>query len=136
MQLAMNILALPLAVLASTAVGFLWYSYALFGKQWVALMGYTKESLEKAKKTMGPKYGISMLVGLVQAFVLGLFALGFRVEGVRGHLIVAAWCWVGFVMPTQLTAWIFGGKNFKLFLIDTGYQLASLIVMAVVLGLL
>lgn len=50
-------------------------------------------------------------------------------------LTSAFWMWLGFVMTVQLTGTIFGDKNFKLFAIDTGYQLVALLGMGVVLGL-
>jgi len=40
------------------------------------------------------------------------------------------------MMSTQLTATIFGSQNWKLLAIDIGYQLASIIVMGVVIALL
>lgn len=45
--------------------------------------------------------------------------------------------WLGFVMPVQVTTTIFSDKkNWKLFAIDTGYQLVSLLGMGLVLGMM
>ncbi|OGH15909.1 MAG: hypothetical protein A3C30_03715 [Candidatus Levybacteria bacterium RIFCSPHIGHO2_02_FULL_40_18] len=51
-------------------------------------------------------------------------------------LTTAFGMWLGFVMPVQTTATIFGDKKWGLLGIDTGYQLVSLLVMAVVIALL
>jgi hypothetical protein len=140
MNVEVNYIAVLLAGVASTAVGFLWYSPFLFAKQWMKEKGYTAEHMKKEGKDMGKWYMVSSLVSLVTAYVLahvmGLSHNFFQYPMLQTGLTTAFWMWLGFIMPTQLTATIFGGKNFKLFGIDTGYQLASLLVMGVVLGLM
>ena len=49
MMLEINLVAVIIASVANMALGYLWYSPTLFGKEWIQLMGYTKESLEKTK---------------------------------------------------------------------------------------
>jgi hypothetical protein len=135
-----NILTIIIAAVVAMAVGFLWYSPMLFGKQWMMLMGYTAESMEKAKKSMGKMYAISFVLSLVTAYVLShvmtlsenFFNYGMLETGV----MTAFWMWLGFVMPVQATDALFGGKRKKLVAINTGYQLASLVVMGIVLAVL
>jgi len=139
MEINVNILAVLLAGVASMMVGFGWYSPAILGKQWMKERGLTKDSLQKGQKEMGKLYGLSFVVSLITAYVLAhVMALSVNFYGyslVSTGLITATWMWLGFVMPVQVTATIFGSKNWKLLAIDTGYQLASLISMAVVLAL-
>ncbi len=140
MNVQVNYVAVLIAAVASMAVGFAWYSKALFGKQWMKLKGYTAESLKKAQKEMGKLYGLSFVLALITAYVL------FHIMTFSKHyygysnlvtgLSSAFWVWVGFVMPVQLTDQIFGDKNWKLFYINTGYQLASLLLMGVVLAVM
>lgn len=135
-----NYLAVLLAGVASMILGFLWYSPVLLGKPWMKERGFTSESLKKAQKDMGKLYGISFVVSLLTAFVLShvmvLSENYFHYSMLSTGLNTAFWMWLGFVMPVQVTATIFGNQNWKLWGIDTGYQLASLLVMAVVLALL
>jgi hypothetical protein len=42
--------------------------------------------------------------------------------------------WLGFVATVQLTDTLFGRKPFKLFLINTGYQLTCYLVMGAILA--
>ena len=139
MNISVNFLAVLIAAVAAMAVGFLWYSQALFGKPWMKLMGYTAESMKGAQKEMGKTYGISFVLALVTAYVLshvmGLSMNFFHYTGVSTGLTSAFWMWLGFVMPVQLTEVLFGRKVLNLFAINTGYQLASLLVMGIVLGL-
>lgn len=139
MNIQVNYVALLLAAVAAMAVGFLWYGPMLFGKQWMKLMGITKESMAAAKKEMGKTYTISFVMTLVMGYVLAhVMALSenfFHYDRLSTGLITAFWMWLGFVMPVQATDVLFGGKKWKLFAINTGYQLASLVAMGVVLSL-
>ena len=136
-EIEVNWLAVLVAGVMSMMVGFFWYSPLLFAKPWMKMSGMTKEKI--AKSNMTKTYGISFVVGLVTAFVLaygmGLSIDFFHYSGLLTGISSAIWIWLGFVMPVQLTSWLFDGKSFSLFLINTGYQLSSLIVMGVVIGL-
>jgi hypothetical protein len=138
MNVEVNYVAVLAAGIVSMGAGFLWYSNALFGKPWTKLMGYTKESLEKAQKTMGKMYALSFALALLTAYVLShvmTFAGAYMgTEAVMTGLTSAFWMWVGFVAPVQATDVIFGGKTWKLFWINTGYQLVSLLAMGLTLG--
>lgn len=135
-----NYFAVLLAAVATMALGFLWYSPFLLGKQWMKERGFTQESLKKAQKEMGSLYGISFVVSLITATVLFhvmTFSENFYQYPMLSTGVMSAfWMWLGFVMPVQATATIFGNKNWKLLGIDTGYQFASLIVMGVILAVL
>jgi hypothetical protein len=135
-----NYLSVLVAAVVSMAIGFAWYSEALFGKPWTKLMGYTKESIEKAQKGMGKMYALSFFLALLTAYVLS-HVMTFS-ENFFGYPLVQTgltsgfWMWLGFVAPVQATDVIFGGKSWKLFWINTGYQLVSLIGMGLTLGLM
>jgi hypothetical protein len=140
MNVEVNYLAVLLAGVVSMGVGFLWYSPILFAKPWMKLMGLTAEHMKQAQKEMGKMYFLSFVVTLVTAYVLlhvmTLSENYFHYSKVQTGLTTAFWVWLGFVAPVQLTDVLFGGKKWKLFVINTGYQLASLLAMGVVMGLL
>lgn len=141
MNVEVNYLAVLLAGVVSMALGFLWYSPLILGKQWMKERGFTKDSLKKAQKEMGKLYALSFVVSLITAYVLShvmnLSEYFFHYPFLQTGLTTAFWMWLGFVMPVQLTATIFSDKkNWKLFGIDTGYQLISLIAMGVVIAVL
>lgn len=135
-----NYIAVIAAGVVSMILGFLWYSPMLLGKPWMKEKGYSAEPLKKAQKEMGKFYAISFVVSLITAYVLFhvmvMSMSYFNYPKLQTGLTSAFWMWLGFVMPVQITATIFGDKNFKLFGIDTGYQLVSLLAMGVVLGVL
>jgi hypothetical protein len=118
-------------------IGFLWYSPFLFAKPWMVAMGYDPEDKAKIaemQKGAGLMYGIAMLASLLSAFVLGkiIFHLAIvtALYGMKAGLAV----WAAFVMTVQLTDKMFSRRPLKLFLINTGYQLASYLAMGAILG--
>lgn len=138
MDIQVNYLAVLIAGIVATVLGFLWYSPFVLGKPWMKEKGYTAEALKMNQKAMGKWYGLSFVVSLITAYVLAhvmvLSANYFHNPMLTTGLMTAFWSWLGFMMPVQLTAAIFGNKNMKLFAIDTGYQLVALLGMAVVLA--
>lgn len=139
MDIQVNYIALIVAGIASMIVGFLWYSPILFAKPWMKLMGYTDKSMKETQKKMAPMYTISFVVTLISAYVLShvmtLSGNYFHSDRLMTGLTTAFWMWLGFIAPVQVTDVLFGGKTWKLFAINTGYQLASLVAMAVVLAM-
>jgi hypothetical protein len=103
--------------------------------------GFTAQKLKRSQEGMGVFYGVSLVLALISAYVLahvmGLSENFFGYPILQTGLISAFWIWLGFVMPVQATATIFSEKkNWKLFGIDTGYQLVSLLAMGAVIALL
>lgn len=137
MNVEVNYVSVLVAGIASMIVGFIWYS-ALFSKPWMKEMGLTEESMKGAKSQLGKTYTISFLLSLLTAYILTHvinFSENFyHYPIVTTGLTSALWMWLGFVMPVQATDVLFGGKSFKLFAINTGYQLVSLLAMGLVIG--
>ena len=140
MGIEVNYLAVVVAGIVSMALGFLWYSPMVLGKTWMKEKGLTPDKLKSAQKEMGKLYGLSFVVSLVTAYVLThVMALSenfFHYPMLQTGLTTAFWMWLGFMMPVQITATIFGEKNWKLFGIDTGYQLVSVLAMGAAIALL
>jgi hypothetical protein len=128
-----NVLAVLAAAVATMGVGFAWYSPLLFGKPWMKLMGITEKSMQKAKDSLSRIYGISFVATLVTGYVLAIFINTIQALTLSEAISLGGLVWLGFVAPVQLTDVLFGGKQWRLFLINTGYQLASLLVMSIIL---
>jgi hypothetical protein len=135
--MCVNLWAVLGASVATMVVGFIWYSPLLFAKPWMIAMGYDPEDKAKIRemqKNAGPTYGVAMLTSLLSAFVLGKIishlAIGSALYGMKAGLAV----WAGFVATVQLTDMLFGKRPFKLFLINTGYQLVCYLAMGAILG--
>ena len=129
-----NFLAVGLAAVLTFVLGMAWYSPLLFAKPWMAAHGYTQEDLQRMQSGTGPTYAASFACWFVMAAVLALIAPHFG-EGVAPTLHIGLHLWLGFSATVGLTGNLFSDKPLKLWFIDAGYQLASVVVMAVVLGL-
>lgn len=130
----MNFLAIIVAVLATFALGALWYSPLLFGNMWVRAHGYVGERLERMKKAAPRAYGVSLVAFLVMASVLAFLAGRLRVGSALGGVRLGFAVWVGFAATIGLTSWVYSDKPLSTYLIDAGYQLAYLLLMGAIIG--
>ena len=134
----LNYLAILVATVLQFIAGWVWYM-PLFGKAWGAMHGYdqlSKEEQEKAQKEMGPQLGLQFLGTLVTTFVLALFIAGLPAEW--NTFGIAGFFWFGFVVPTQMSAVMFGGTPkpwmIKKTAIMAGGSLVSLMIAAATLS--
>jgi hypothetical protein len=133
MNITINYLAVLGATVASMVVGFLWYG-PLFGKQWMKLMGFTKEHMDTVKaKGMSKMYVLTLIGSFVMAFVLAHFAKVWSATGVSGAWELAFWSWLGFIAPVMLGQVLWEGKSWKLYCLNVVYQLVNVFVIALVL---
>lgn len=141
MDINVNLLAVLVAAIAAFAAGFVWYTM-LFQKPWAKEMGYNMEEMKNDKKAQaeaGKSYMISGLLGLVTAYMLAhvmqLSQNSFNYSPITSGVTSAISMWIGFVGPVQALDSIFGKTSWKLWMINSSYQLVSLIVMGIVIGL-
>lgn len=130
---SVNLLALLVAALASMGIGFLWYSPFLLGKPWMKLMGYSESDLKAAQKEMGTGYLLSLIATIVTVFVLAQVFNWIVPNTLTTALVVSLMLWIGFIAPVQFSDVVFGRKPMNLYLINTGYQLVSVLVMGTIL---
>lgn len=105
-----NLLAVLVATLAMFAVGAFWYMVP-FGKIWGKIHDFDKLSEKKQKEmqaSMGPWYGVQLVVTVISAYVLALFIA--TLPNVSPYWL-AFLLWLGFVVPTEASAMIFGGSK-------------------------
>jgi len=123
-----NYLAVLVAAVASFVLGFLWYG-PLFGKPWMKMMGFTPKSVKKMKLSPMQAMGLGFLISLLTPYVLSHFVDYLEVTTFAGAVQLAFWFWLGLVAPVQTGVFLWEGKPFKLFVLNTIYNLLVLIVM-------
>lgn len=139
MEVDVNYLAVLLAAVSSLVVGAVWYTPRVFGTYW----------MKAAKVTMNRKmtpadnirlFGLTFIASLVMAYVLAhvtfLSNQFFGGSFFASALSTAFWLWLGFTAVRFLTHDLFEGRPMKLTLVTVGNELATVLLMAVVIGLL
>src|SRR2546430_8485760 len=112
-----NLLGIVLAVVGSMVVGTVYYSMAVFGKQWMKLAGVSQSEMRN-KKDAWKKYVLVMLGSLVMALVLGFLLKSLQVTNITQALTLSTLVGFGFVATTSLSNTVFAGRPYQLYLID------------------
>lgn len=136
MFVPVNYVAIAASSIASMIVGFVWYSPLMFAKPWTKLMGIDMKKVKQDQSKMGPQYMLSLAASLIAMFVLAQVIERFSAMGASGGAAVGFMMWLGFTTTVQLTDWLFGGKKKELYLINTGYQLATLLIGGAIIGMM
>ena len=133
MAISVNLTAVLVADVAMFVVGAIWYM-PLFRNLWGKIHGfdkYDKKTQDEMRKGMMPYLVVQFLLGLTTAYVLA-HVIGAFPENNAYEL--AVWMWLGFVVPIQIGAVIFGGTEpkwmVKKSLVMAGGSLATLLVAA------
>lgn len=131
---SVSILSLFGATLASIVIGFIWYG-PLFGKEWMALIGWTEEAISRQRqRTMGKSYILMTTSSLVMVFILANFVKLAGAVTVLEGISVGFFAWLGFAVPLLSTEVLWEKKPAKLYLIHIGYHLISFTLMGAILA--
>ncbi len=135
MGIVINYWAVLVVAIVNMVIGFLWYG-PIFGKQWAALMGRDKSSMEG--KNMTTSYVLMMVGALVMAYVLAhaiIFGIAYtKIGGIKGGMMGGFYYWLGFVAPVLLGSVLWDGKPWKLWAINAGYYLVVLLIAGAILA--
>lgn len=105
-----NLWAVAAATAVMFAVGAFWYMVP-FAKVWGKMHGFDELSEKEQKaamQSMGPIYGLQLVVTIISAFVLTHFLTAYpELEFYK----LAFFMWLGFVMPAQVSDVLFGGTK-------------------------
>ncbi len=106
-----NYIAIGVATVVQFIIGAIWYT-PLFGRVWARIHGFDSQSPEvqaEMRSKMAPLLIAQFVVTLVTSFVFVLLLNGFPADWNRFGL--AGFLWLGFVVPTQVSAVLFGGTK-------------------------
>jgi len=128
-----NWVAVIVSAVASMVVGFLWYSPPLFQKAYLAEIGKTAEDAAAAPPT---NYLISFVLGIVEAFFLSTLISAMGNPGVGSGLAAGFMVWLGFVATTSAATSLFGDRTFRLWYVQNGNHLLTLLAMGAIIGVM
>jgi len=135
MSVHFSIIGIILAVVSSIVVGMVWYNPAVFGKEWMKIIGLTNADM---KKRMGGVMGGLVLVALITAYVLSIFIAythGFLGGSwLKAGFVSSLLAWLGFSLTTIFAHGLFEPRNKKVLYINAGNRLVTLVAMGLILG--
>ncbi|HMR55475.1 MAG TPA: DUF1761 domain-containing protein [Candidatus Doudnabacteria bacterium] len=135
-----NFVAVLVAAVAQFIFGAIWYM-PLFGNLWGKIHGFERnspEAQEEMKRGMLPLLAIQFIGTVVTTAV---FALLYKDMSSEWHTYgFAGFLWLGFIVPTQIAAVLFGGTDpkwiLKKILIMIFGSLGCMMILAFVLNFL
>ena len=132
-----NYLAVVLAVVASMAVGFVYYHPKVLGTRWMAAVGHTGDSIQKGSPLVYPMVAVA---SFVTAWVLAgctFISQNFYGSGFLLNALITAWIlWGGFTAARFLVHDAFDVRGFTVWWINTLNEFLIVTAMALVIGLL
>ena len=111
LRMDINYIAILVATVVQFIIGAIWYM-PLFGKMWGRIHGFETHSPEvqaEMQKGMAPLLAVQCIGTLVTSTVFVLLLNGMPYDWNRYGLI--GFMWLGFVVPTQVSAVLFGGTK-------------------------
>lgn len=138
-EIQINFVAILIVVVANFVLGFIWYT-PLFGKAWGKEMGFDMNEKPKTAEMM--KGMVFMIVGnflFAWVFAHNIAAWSFvpgsgDIAPFQNAMMASIFTWLGFYLPVDIGTVTWERKSWKLFFINTGYHLASLILAALILS--
>ena len=108
--MGLNLLAVAGAAVAQYIIGWIWYM-PLFGNVWGKIHGFNelspnaqKVAMQEMWRLLVAQFAVTVVTTIVLAILLGVYT-GWNPYWLAFHL------WLGFVLPTQISAVLFGGTK-------------------------
>lgn len=131
-----NVWAVLIATLLGMGLGALWYSPALFAKRWATL---ARIDLDKPSGPVVIPMLVALVVTFLTAWVLaGAVAIAWHFYGggfLLSSIVTAVTLWAGFTAARIITHDVFEGRPSQLTVLTMSFELVSVLIMAVVIGL-
>ncbi len=129
---SLNYFAIIVAAVVRMAIGMTYYSPAVLGKTWMKISGMDEKEMGNKWVTLGYYFLVVLLIALV--FSALIQALG--ITDIWTGACLGFWIWLGFVATATVQGVIFSGKSCAMFLLTTGEELISYVVMGGILAMM
>lgn len=131
-----NYWAVLVVTIVSMGLGALWYSPVMFLKRWARL---ARVDMDKEGTPVAIPMMVAFVVTFLTAWVLaGSVAIAWHFYGggfFTSAIVTAVTLWAGFTASRFITHDIFEGRPSQLTVLNIGFELATMLVMAIVIGL-
>jgi hypothetical protein len=127
-----NYLAITLAAVACFLFEAAWYS--LFLQTWLDGIGRTQQWLDHTGVNLGLQFATALLSAAVIAGAISCVTQLTGPQTALRGMRVAALLWLGCVLTTWATEYVFEVRTYKLFAINTGFWLIGMVIMGAIVG--
>lgn len=127
-----NYLAITLAAVACFLLEAGWYSY--FQQAWLDGIGRTAQWLMATGVNPALQYATALVSAAVIAAAISCVTQLTGPQTAFRGMRAAALLWLGFVLTTWATEYVFEVRTYKLFAINTGFWLIGMIIMGAIVG--
>jgi hypothetical protein len=140
-NIQLNWLAIGVSVVASFAIGSVWYG-VLFGKVWARAMGFaegwrppTSEMVRASLlNVVGTFFMAYVLAHEVQVWRASVWNAGQDQSDAVYAFYGAFFPWIGFLVPVLLNGVAYERKPWKVFWINAGYHFVTILAMTTILS--
>ncbi len=130
-----NIWPILVSSIVAFAIGALWYSPILFGKEWMALMKIKESDIAASKdKGMIKLYLGQFVMTLITFGVLSFLLVNTASPSTSDGIFMGFVVWLGFVAPAGFTALAWEKRPLKLVMINSLGILVNLLVGGAIIG--
>ncbi|MGA2485597.1 MAG: DUF1761 domain-containing protein [Roseiarcus sp.] len=123
--------AMLVAAIVRFVIGGVWFSPFAFAEPWRRLVGL---SAEQMKATMPRAIAADVVASLLMAWVLAHAVVYAGATTLGTGVAVGFFNWLGFVAVIQFTTVLYEQRPLKLFVIQSGFNLLSLLLMGALLA--
>lgn len=136
MSTAINYWAVLVSAMIFYGFGTVWYSPLLFSKIWMAESGINEEKLAQMGKGHSLRVFITtFILSLLMAFITAHLAEFLHSDSLGSGVMLALMLWLGYVVSSMGTNYLYEDKSFRFLMINAGYFLIGLLEMSVILSL-
>lgn len=128
----LNWLAVIVAGLAYYGLGAVWYTNALFGRQYRTALGLDPEEQAQPNPTL---LGVNLVGWLLASLALALVVVGIDADGLLDGIVVGLVAGIGMVATHQVVNAVYDGTNRALLKIHVPYTIIGFTLMGAILAM-
>lgn len=132
MRIRLNYWAIPVAVIACFVFEAIWYS--IFLRTWLDGIGRTMAWLEASGMNQYVQYATAMVMSALMATAISCVTQLTGPQTAARGIRIGALLWLGFILPTWATEYVFEVRPWSLLFVNAGFWLIGAMLMGAVVG--
>lgn len=132
---SINFWPIIVATIVSFIISAVWYSSALFGKEWMSLAGLNDKDISDAKARGVIKLYIAQFLATLISFCILAFIVSVTSSITVGDgALLGFIIWLGFIAVDALQKYLWEKKPLKLIMINSVVTLVNLVIGGMIIG--